>query len=160
MTAFKSALLPITLLSACLLAGGLTSCGGSEAEESTDDLSALKEFAQFYDRFHQDSAFQMERVMFPLPGLPREADSSLIASGRYRWTPENWRMQKPIDFEESEFEQQLVRVSKDLIIEKIINDAYGLQIERRFSRLEDDWHLIYYSALNRIEKVEQQEAYQ
>ena len=60
-------------------------------------------------------------------------------------------MQKPINFEESQFEQQLVRVSKDLIIEKIVNKEYGLKIERRFSRLEDGWHLIYYSALNKME---------
>lgn len=138
------------LLSFTLFAIVLSGCGGTVADQN-DEVSALREFAQFYDRFHQDTAFQMERVLFPLPGLPREADSSLIASGSFRWTPDNWRMQKPIKFEESNFEQQLVRVSKDLIIEKIINKEYGLQIERRFSRLEDGWYLIYYSALNKMD---------
>ncbi|NBC07394.1 MAG: hypothetical protein GVY26_09395 [Bacteroidetes bacterium] len=133
-----------------LLALSISACNGTEAEQD-DEVSALREFAQFYERFHQDTAFQMERVLFPLPGLPREADSSLIASGRFRWTKDNWRMQQPINFEESQFEQQLVRVSKDLIIEKIVNKEYGLKIERRFSRLEDGWHLIYYSALNKME---------
>jgi len=137
------------LLSFTLFALVLSACGGTAADQN-DEVSALREFAQFYDRFHQDTAFQMERVLFPLPGLPREADSSMIASGTFRWTPDNWRIQKPIKFEESNFEQQLVRVSKDLIIEKIINKEYGLQIERRFSRLEDGWHLIYYSALNKM----------
>jgi len=138
------------LLSFTLFALILSACGGTVAEQN-DETSALREFAQFYDRFHEDTAFQVERVLFPLPGLPREADSTMIAAGTFRWTRDNWRMQKPIKFEESNFEQQLVRVSKDLIIEKIINKEYGLQIERRFSRLEDGWHLIYYSALNKAD---------
>ena len=138
------------LLFPFLLVLTLGACNGTAAEQD-DEVSALREFAQFYERFHQDTAFQVERVLFPLPGLPREADSSLITDGSFRWTRENWRMQKPINFQESQFEQQLVRVSKDLIIEKIINKEYGLQIERRFSRLEDGWHLIYYSALNKTE---------
>ena len=138
------------LLFPFLLVLTLGACNGTAAEQD-DEVSALREFAQFYERFHQDTAFQVERVLFPLPGLPREADSRLITDGSFRWTRENWRMQKPINFQESQFEQQLVRVSKGLIIEKIINKEYGLQIERRFSRLEDGWHLIYYSALNKME---------
>jgi hypothetical protein len=117
-----------------------------------DNARPYQEFAEFYDRFHQDSVFQMERILFPLPGLPREADSSLIASGLYRWTPETWTIQRPLNLQSSNFKRELIPVSKDLIIEKLVQPEYNLQIERRFSRLEDGWHLIYYAGLNNIPK--------
>lgn len=135
---------------------GLLACGGDQpADNSTEARGteqSYQEFAAFYERFHQDSAFQMERILFPLPGLPREADSALIASGRYRWTAEDWNLQRPLNLQRSNFKRELIPVSKDLIIEKLIQPEYNLQIERRFSRLEDGWHLIYYAGLNNIPK--------
>ena len=122
------------------------------AEEEGAPEAPFQEFADFYDRFHQDSVFQMERTLFPLPGLPREADRALIASGRYRWTPETWTLQRPINLQKSNFKRELIPVTKDLIIEKLVQPEYNLQIERRFSRLEDGWHLIYYAGLNNIPK--------
>ena len=139
-----------------LLAIGSISCGTDQSADTSTGTKGqaepYQEFAAFYDRFHQDSAFQMERILFPLPGLPREADSALIASGLYRWTPETWRMQRPLNPESSNFKRELIPVSKDLIIEKLVQPEYNLQIERRFSRLEDGWHLIYYAGLNNIPK--------
>ncbi|MCR9102238.1 MAG: hypothetical protein NXI25_19945 [bacterium] len=137
-----------------LLATGLFSCGSDPAADTSTETSGqsrpYQEFAAFYDRFHQDSAFQMDRILFPLPGLPREADSTLIASGLYRWTPETWTIQRPLNLQSSNFKRELIPVSKDLIIEKLVQPEYNLQIERRFSRLEDGWHLIYYAGLNNI----------
>lgn len=139
------------LLSLALL---LWNCGGESGQPPKGDTAsreaAYQEFAEFYERFHRDSAFQMERILFPLPGLPREADSALIASGLYRWTPETWTLQRPLNLQQSNFKRELIPVSKDLIIEKLKQPEYNLQIERRFSRLEDGWHLIYYAGLNNI----------
>ncbi len=137
-----------------LLATGIFSCSNDQAADTSTETNGrsqpYQEFAEFYDRFHQDSAFQMDRILFPLPGLPREADSTLIASGLYRWTPETWTLQRPLNLESSNFKRELIPVSKDLIIEKLVQPEYNLQIERRFSRLEDGWHLIYYAGLNNI----------
>lgn len=135
----------ILLFGAC---GNGTDSNKTEATEGKE--ATYQEFAAFYERFHRDSAYQMERIMFPLPGLPREADSTLIASGSYRWTAENWSLQRPLNLQQSNFKRELIPVSKALIIEKLIQPEYNLQIERRFSRLEDGWHLIYYAGLNNI----------
>ncbi|TXB63773.1 hypothetical protein [Phaeodactylibacter luteus] len=132
-----------------LMAVAAVGCAPKGAPE--DGSRPFREFAEFYERFHQDTAFQRERIVFPLPGLPQEADSALIASGLFRWTPQTWQLQGAIDFSRSEFRQELTPVGRDLIIEKIVQPEYGLQIERRFSRLEDGWHLIYYAGLNRVE---------
>ncbi|MEQ8703639.1 MAG: hypothetical protein RIC19_06955 [Phaeodactylibacter sp.] len=141
----------IAALSILVAACGSDPKPGNSADAEGKD-AAFQEFATFYDRFHQDSAFQMERILFPLPGLPREADSALITSGRYRWTPETWTLQRPLNLQSSNFKRELIPVSKDLIIEKLVQSEYNLQIERRFSRLEDGWHLIYYAGLNNIPK--------
>ncbi|WP_282781826.1 hypothetical protein [Phaeodactylibacter xiamenensis] len=137
-----------------LLAIGSISCGTDQSADTSrgkeGQARPYQEFAAFYDRFHQDSAFQMERILFPLPGLPREADSALIASGLYRWTPDTWTLQRHLNLESSNFKRELIPVSKDLIIEKLVQPEYNLQIERRFSRLEDGWYLIYYAGLNNI----------
>lgn len=135
----------------------LAACGNPKDDNGVSSGQSEKEvtyqgFANFYDRFHQDSAFQMERTLFPLPGLPREADSALIASGRYRWTAKTWTLQRPLNLQKSNFKRELIPVSKDLIIEKLVQPEYNLQIERRFSHLEDGWHLIYYAGLNNIPK--------
>ena len=142
-----------------VLTAFLTACASEDKStentataESDARAKAYQEFADFYENFHQDSVFQMDHILFPLPGLPREADSSLISSGLFRWTPQTWIVQHPIDFQQSNFQQELIPVSKDLIIEKLVQPEYNLQIERRFSRLEDGWYLIYYAGLNNIPK--------
>lgn len=129
----------------------LFACNNGATVEQTED-GPFREFAEFYERFHSDPDFQMERVLFPLPGLPAEADSALIARGDYRWQREDWKVQQPIDLQNSGFEQEFIPVSKNLIIEKIVQREQRLQIERRFSRLEDGWTLIYYAGLNRVQE--------
>ena len=110
----------------------------------------FQDFADFYERFHQDSAYQMEHIIFPLEGLPREADSITIASGAFRWQKEDWRMQRGFNLQSSSFEQDLIPISEGLIIEKITHKEGDLGMQRRFARLGEEWYLIYYADLNRL----------
>ena len=71
-----------------VLTAFLTACASEDKStentataESDARAKAYQEFADFYENFHQDSVVQMDHILFPLPGLPREADSSLISSG-------------------------------------------------------------------------------
>jgi len=129
------------------LSVSLYSCGGESAPQTDENLD---EFPAFYERFHSDSAFQMERITFPLEGLPKQADSATLISRSFRWTKEDWTIQKPIDTENGEFEREFLPLSDDMIIEKLTHKKWGLSITRRFARLDDGWHLIYYSALNKV----------
>lgn len=110
----------------------------------------LQDFPSFYERFHEDSSFQLERITFPLQGLPERADSITLAQNNFRWSKEEWKIQKPIDLSNSQFEQEFLPLSNDLIIEKLSHKKWGLAITRRFARLDDGWHLIYYSGLNKV----------
>jgi hypothetical protein len=127
----------------------LTSCkqaGPANEADNTEDFPA------FYKRFHQDSAFQMSRISFPLEGLPERADSAVIASGTFRWEKENWKIQKAFTLQNSEFEQSFLPIGEDMIIEKLTHKKWGLAITRRFAKLDDGWNLIYYSGLNKFEQ--------
>ena len=136
---------------ASCLALSVFSCRNQGEPAAHEQFPAqYRDFAGFYERFHQDSLYQMEHIVFPLEGLPREADSATIASGTFRWQKDSWRMQRGFDLQNSSFEQQLIPVSEDLIIEKITHKAGGLGMQRRFARFGEEWFLIYYADLNQM----------
>ncbi|MCB9036507.1 MAG: hypothetical protein H6557_07810 [Lewinellaceae bacterium] len=129
------------------------SCRNQDNTAPEEQLPAeYRSFVEFYERFHQDSAYQMEHIIFPLEGLPREADSTLLAQGAFHWQKGDWRMQRGFNLQSSSYEQQLIPVNEDLIIEKITHKAGDLGMQRRFARFGEDWYLIYYADLNRIRK--------
>lgn len=102
----------------------------------------------FYEQFHSDSLFQIEHITFPLQGLP--SDLSLEKPKNFRWEQESWEMHHPIDLK-GEFTRRFQAMDDKFIIEYIIheNEEYGM--ERRFAKLSDEWFLIYYAALNKVQ---------
>lgn len=132
----------------------LTSChsvGDQErqnAAPSTDDLP--DDFKVFYQQFHSDSIYQMEHIVFPLEGLPDRADSLTIAKGDFRWSKEEWRMQKAVDFDLSDYKRRIVPVNDVMIVEYILHNSGQLGMERRFAKFGDQWNLIYYSGINKF----------
>ena len=107
-------------------------------------------FAEFYQRFHSDSVFQVEHIVFPLAGLPDQADSAMVAGGNFYWQAENWKMQKAIDFELSEYERQLLPLNKMLVEEHIVHKNGQFGMVRRFANMGNGWNLIYYAGMNRV----------
>ncbi len=141
--------LSILLLSLILI----TSCNpkaGAVAEENTaiaaDTLPG--DFVTFYDRFHQDSAFQMDHIMFPLEGLPNSSgDNDTLTSDRFFWQKANWKLHKPFTDPGQHF-TQWYEVPNDRVIEHWIQmNGTNLYMKRRFAKLEDGWYLIYYQGL-------------
>ncbi len=100
-------------------------------------------FDEFYQRFHKDSLFQMEHIIFPLEGKPMLADSSQIGK-KFYWKKENWKMHRA--FDDDSF-QRYKDNYEDLVIEKLC-DPMGFCLERRFSKIGDNWFLIFYSSMN------------
>lgn len=142
----------ILLLSAAAL---LTACRPSDPSHeqiSSDPAADLGDFYSFYQSFHLDSAFQMEHILFPLEGLPANADEATIASGDFRWQPEDWKLHRPVDYETSDFQRELIPISNDIVVEKIVHRSGQTGMMRRFTKLGDEWYLIYFADLNRIKK--------
>lgn len=109
------------------------------------------EFDAFYKKFHTEPSYQLSHITFPLEGLPSDADAETIASGNFHWTADDWQVHKPFDFTNSDFTRELLSFGNDLVIEKIIHKSGEYGTIRRFAKLGDDWFLIYYAGMNRIE---------
>lgn len=110
----------------------------------------LSEFYSFYQQFHLDSAFQYAHIIFPLQGLPANADAETIESGNFFWTEDTWVLHRPVDFETSDFTRELLSLSDDIVLEKIIHRNGQTGMLRRFARINDEWYLIYFADMNRI----------
>ena len=130
----------------------VTSCKNTSnsANVTKPTEEELNSFASFYKQFHEDSTFQIQHITFPLQGLPERADSATLASGTFRWTRDNWKIQEAFDPSNSQFEQDFLPLGEDMIIEKLTHKKWGLAITRRFAKMDDGWYLIYYSGLNKV----------
>jgi len=126
-------------------------CRESSPSSKSSHRQVPADFWAFYRRFHTDSLFQMKHISWPLPGQSTEAspEGGLRIKPVY-WEKEHWRLQRLVDFDSGEFQQELRAIEGRYVVE-IISYAkapqYGL--ERRFMRLEDDsWELVYYADMH------------
>lgn len=108
----------------------------------------LSSFETFYEKFHKDSVFQMQHINFPLQGLPDNYKNKPDYAPDFRWTTENWNLNKPLDLEATHFVRSFVAVSDELIIEKLQFESGEYGMERRFSMMNGEWKLIYYAGIN------------
>ena len=114
----------------------------------SEDLPA--DFLKFHMRFHQDSLYQLEHIQFPLEGIPNmAADVDPDSLSMFKWKKENWIMHKPFNYSEA-YLREYVLYSDALISEMIIEKQSGFGMERRFSKIRDDWYLIYFAGMNQI----------
>lgn len=120
------------------------------AADSTETPALPAGFADFYQKFHSDSLFQVEHIVWPLEGLPNNADSATVTSKTFHWTPEDWRMQHQFDFQVSEYKREIVPLTESLVMERIIHQSGQFGMVRRFAIVGGDWHLIYYAGVNRL----------
>ena len=122
---------------------------GEQQGYGATNESLPSDFLAFYQRFHDDSLYQLEHIIFPLQGIPAEADSATILDGKFRWQKENWVMHHPFENAEGQFARSLKKISDEMVIENItVAGQYGMQ--RRFSKSGDDWYLIYYAGMNKL----------
>lgn len=135
-----------------LFLGLILSCKNKKTEISKSESEGLPaDFVEFYDKFHSDSVFQIEHCLFPMEGLPDQADSTLN-SADFRWTADNWRTHKHIDEKESGMTRRFLKISDKMITETLLNEQQGIGMERRFAKFGDDWNLIYYVGMNQFRK--------
>ncbi|MBK8502499.1 MAG: DUF4348 domain-containing protein [Saprospiraceae bacterium] len=112
-----------------------------EANEMPDD------FLTFYRQFHQDTAFQIAHITFPLEGIPANADT-LTAPDNFRWQQNSWKWHRPIDPALTGYEQKYQVITQEMVIEKIIEKTSNIGMTRRFAKMDNEWMLIYYADMN------------
>ncbi len=130
----------------------LTSCKNDKKLSEKDAQGLSEDFVTFYNRFHNDKAYQLAHIQFPLEGLPSGNLSDSVKNvSDFRWTSDKWVMQSLAQFNDSlyirEFEQPMPIMVNEIIIEK--KSKYGIM--RRFLKRDNEWMLIFYSDMNRLE---------
>jgi len=114
------------------------------------DQAGLPEgFTAFYEQFHQDSAYQMAHIVWPLEGVPDNAGDRL-QDRSYRWQKEDWVMMGAIDYSSGQYQREFLSMGKDIIIEKITHESGRYALIRRFAVVSGEWHLIYYAGVNPV----------
>ena len=118
-------------------------------EETTTEVDTLpNEFVEFFNRFHEDSAFQMQHITFPLAGLPAtKGTGDTLPHERFFWQKDNWAKHNHFTDPGGNFEHWYLVVNDRIIEHWIQMKGTNLHMKRRFAKLDDDWYLIYYQGL-------------
>ena len=133
------------LFSLFLLIIVLVACK-SKSEESTtsteDNVVEIPEdFVPFYNRFHEDSLFQINHIVFP---LKESSDST-------NWERIDWQMHKPFNDMDGEFVRSFDNLN-GIMVENIQEKNGFVNIERRFAKMGGDYNLIYYKITSQFDK--------
>ena len=109
----------------------------------------IENFDSFYQKFHEDSAFQISRILFPIKGVKFDVmnynplDSNKIVE--FIWTKENWDIHKKI----TDSTIKIETVKTDTVVKQhIYIENSGFQVERDFKLMSNKWYLFYYSYRN------------
>ncbi len=134
------------LSSTLLIALFLCSCRNKTPDKDQGrEVSIPMDFYDFYEKFHVDSLYQMQHILFPLEGIPA-TDS--LRNDRFRWTAEEWRLHRPFDDMGGTFSRSLYDINS-VIIEKISDQSGAYTMERRWVKMGEDWTMIYYKEMGR-----------
>ena len=140
------------LINVFLLIIAISACKNNTNGNSSSELPAYatEDFTAFYERFGTDTAYQMQHIVFPLEGMPALRDSADVIPIDFRWEREQWVHHKAYDDMNGTFAREFIDF-KGIVIEKISDASGRYTMERRFSRMSDGWHLIYYRAMGASE---------
>jgi len=128
----------------------LFSCGNQIEEQVVEETSPnVDDFEAFYDKFHSDSIYQKAHVLFPLQGLPTNADTTILKQGNFYYQEEDWITQNRLPAN-SDFQSTILPIDSALVIERILHQSGQYAMERRFAKMDGEWMLIYYAGVNRV----------
>ena len=117
-------------------------------EKRGNDANAVQipdDFYSFYKKFHLDSIYQIDHIVFPLEGTPAPTDE-MLSTTNFMWQKSDWKLHKPFEDMDGSFVREF-RYYNGIVIE-IIQDRMGyFEMKRRFSKIQGEWHLIYYQAI-------------
>lgn len=107
-------------------------------------LVTSEEFIQFYNKFHSDSLFQINHIVFPLEGHIYNEDNE---KEKILWTTDTWKIHRAFDDMGGTFTRSYSEFG-GIISEKIQDDKSISSMERRFSKIQNKWYLIYYDPIH------------
>lgn len=125
-----------------------TTAQNVQVAEPGSDLPA--DFKSFYEKFHEDSLYQIAHISWPLEGWSASSqDSSVTAQRSYHWQPNEWRMHRAVDYSNGKFARECHMIGDLLVVEKICTNPMAYCLERRFAKgVDGQWSLIYYADMH------------
>ncbi len=136
-----------TFLLFSLLAFLLSNCKNKpQALQQTKGEAELpKDFLEFYQQFHTDSAYQMAHIEWPLKGESGVSQDSTAKRQLVEWMPEKWHLMHLPDMTMSTLKRSFETVGEVIVIERMSYPMVGFGYERQFYKEEDgQWRLIFY----------------
>ncbi len=112
---------------------GFTAC------RSARTTAANEAFYPFYERFMNDSSFQLNRIRFPLPGQKFTAE---LEDSTYQWHQEDWLLLSEPDVDPTYFSRNLY-VSDTLATDEIAGKDSGFYFKMVYRPVKRKWHLVY-----------------
>jgi hypothetical protein len=113
-------------------------------EKKVDILPLPEDFEVFFDHFHKDSLFQIEHITFPLEGVKKVNDGPGNILVPVHWQQDEWVLHKAFNDFDGSFTRTYRQVGP-VIIEYITDQNDFFSMERRFAKIDGEWHLIYYA---------------
>ena len=126
------------------------SCSSNSQRSSS--RGEIESFDHFYSRFYTDSAFQIERIVFPLAGYNSDLDLEYpddiaeqlgVKKEDFFWNKETWAIIGTAP-ENDELIRKQFEKSDTLVTEELKIPDSGFRIIRRFKSIEGKWYLNYY----------------
>lgn len=131
----------------------LISCGGNNSglegfPKGITKFDALpQDFQDFHKRFHKDSVFQINRINFPLRGLPAHFTEKDI---NFAWEDSTWILHKEFDTNLKTYSREWTIYENNEIEESITSTEADFGMTRTFKQSGGHWYLVYYAAMNRL----------
>ncbi|PSK83598.1 DUF4348 domain-containing protein [Prolixibacter denitrificans] len=116
-----------------------TSKANPEETATTKSTSkAVEDFDQFYNRFHNDSTFQMSRLKFPIGGAAVDVD------GTTPWTKKNWHIMKTeiYDIDTTQYKVTYHKTPTEFT-QHVWLPKTGFSNKCRFELIGKKWYLVY-----------------
>ncbi len=104
-----------------------------------------EDFHKFYNNFHTDSVFQMDHIVFPLKGQTPSQDTIKLLEDIF-WQQSNWIIHRPFDSQSGTFIREFTNIN-GIVSEHISANGGILSLEKRYAKLNNIWHLIYYQEM-------------
>ncbi len=134
----KKALIILVL---CISAFSCNSNKNIDNATNKDNISKtnskpMEDFNEFYERFHNDEIFQLDRIKFPVSGSYNDFDTV-----KY-WTKENWGFIRFTVDEIDTTEYNAFLIKKDsIVIEEVNCKGCGYSAKLIFEIIDSKWYI-------------------
>lgn len=102
------------------------------------------DFLEFYNRFHEDSIYQLDHISFPLKGF--KVIEEVGGGETYTYVKEEWVSHKPFDDMGGTFNRSFEEFG-GIVAETIVANGGQFRSVRRFAKLSGEWNLIFYQPM-------------